>query len=272
MTTTRDANWFEGRRAVVTGCASGIGHATAVQLKERGAFVIGMDIQPCTEFDEFHRIDLGDSQSIRDVAEAIDAPIDALINVAGVSSGFGGPLTVVGINFIGTRELTEALMPQLLPGSAIVNTSSLAAKEYRSRTSVTAELLATATRDEALAWCAAHPEQVELGYSLSKEAIILYTAAQAVRLAARGVRINCIAPGVTQTPILHDTISRLGEDYLNAIPKPLGRLSTPDEQASVLLFLASDAASYITGSTIWTDGGYTAGEETGTLQAFVAQR
>ena len=79
--------------------------------------------------------------------------------------------------------------------------------------------------------------------------------AAAVRLGPRGIRMNCSAPGVTETPILEQLRSAYGQDYLDSFEVPLGRVSTPDEQAAVLAFLGSPAAGYITGQVIWADGG-----------------
>ncbi len=176
--------------------------------------------------------------------------------MAGVSSGIGDPLRVVTINFLGTRALTEAILPRLSPGSSIVCVSSLAAANYRDNLPQIAGLLATESLAEGVQWCRAHPEALaDGGYRLSKEAIIGYTVRNAVPLGASGIRINCTAPGVTETPILDQLRSAYGQDYLDAIPKPLGRVSDPAEQAAVLAFLGSRAAGYITGQVIWVDGG-----------------
>jgi NAD(P)-dependent dehydrogenase (short-subunit alcohol dehydrogenase family) len=90
---------------------------------------------------------------------------------------------------------------------------------------------------------------------LSKEAIILYTMRKTAVLGAKGIRINCTGPGVTETPILDQLRETRGQHYLDDIPKPLGRVADPAEQAAVLVFLNSQAASYISGQVLWVDGG-----------------
>src|SRR5262249_13369577 len=132
---------YEGRRVVVTGCASGIGEHLARQLTELGAEVVGLDLRrPALQLKEFHEIDLSDQASIDQAGAAIGGQVDALFNVAGVSSGIGDPLRVVTINFLGTRHFTEALIPTMPRGSAIANVSSLAASAYRENAAVTADL------------------------------------------------------------------------------------------------------------------------------------
>ncbi len=187
----------------------------------------------------------------------IGGQVDALFNVAGVSSGIKDPLRVVTINFLGTRQFTEALVPTMPPGSAIANVSSLAASAYRENAGVTAGLLDTVTMAEGVEWCQRNPEALADGggYRLSKEAIILYGLANVAVLGAKGIRINCTAPGVTDTPILDQLRSAYGQEFLDAFRTPLGRVSEPSEQAAVLVFLNSKAASYITGQVIWVDGG-----------------
>jgi len=263
-----DELWrYDGRRVVVTGCASGIGEHVARQLTELGAEVVGLDIrareerdsegQPALQLKEFHEVNLADPASIDQAAASIGGQVDALFNVAGVSSGIKDPLRVVTINFLGTRQLTEALVPTMPPGSAIANVSSLAASAYRENSGVTAALLDTVTMAEGVEWCQRNPEALADGggYRLSKEAIILYGLANVAVLGAKGIRINCTAPGVTDTPILDQLRSAYGQEFLDAFRTPLGRVSEPSEQAAVLVFLNSKAASYITGQVIWVDGG-----------------
>jgi NAD(P)-dependent dehydrogenase (short-subunit alcohol dehydrogenase family) len=253
---------YDGRRVVVTGCASGIGEHVARQLIELGAEVVGLDRRrPVLQLKEFHEVDLADPVSISQAASAIGGHVDSLFNVAGVSSGIGDPLLVVTINFLGTRRFTEALIPTMAAGSSIVSVSSLAACDYLEHKHVTAGLVDTATFDEGIEWCRLHPDALaDGGYRLSKEAIILYCMKNAVPLGAGGIRINCTGPGVTETPILDQLRSAYGQDYLDTITAPLGRVAEPSEQAAVLVFLNSTAASYITGQVLWVDGGNVASQ------------
>jgi NAD(P)-dependent dehydrogenase (short-subunit alcohol dehydrogenase family) len=247
---------YDGRRAVVTGCASGIGADLVHQLSELGAEVVGLDKRrPAVEVNDFHEVDLSDPASIDQAVASIAGPIDAVFNVAGVSSGIGDPLLVATINFLGLRHFTEALIPRMAPGSSIVSVSSLAAAAYREHHREVAPLVHTTTMQEGIQWCERHPDTLGAGYQLSKEAIILYTMRSATPLGARGIRINCTGPGVTETPILDQLRTAYGQGFLDDIPKPLGRVSDPAEQASVLVFLNSAAAGYITGQVVWVDGG-----------------
>ena len=248
---------YDGRRAVVTGCASGIGAHVVRQLTELGADVVGLDKRPpSTEIAEFHALDLTDPASIDRAVTSIGGQVDALFNIAGVSSGVGDPVLVVTINFLGLRHFTEALLANMRAGSSIVSVSSLAASGYREHQQVVGGLLNTGTMPEGIDWCRRHPDALaDGGYRLSKEAIILYTMRNTAALGANGIRINCTGPGVTETPILDQLRTAYGQEYLDDIPKPLGRVADPAEQAAVLVFLNSQAASYISGQVLWVDGG-----------------
>lgn len=230
------------------------------QLGDLGAVVTGLDRRrPASEtskhLNHFHEVDLSDPASVDRAVASIAGPVDALFNVAGVSSGIGDPLLVVTINFLGLRHLTEALIPAMVAGSSIVSVSSLAAARYREHLAAVAPLLRTATMPEGIEWCERHRDALGAGYQLSKEAVILYTMCRTTELGARGIRINCTGPGVTETPILDQLRTAYGPAFLDDIAKPLGRVCDPAEQAAVLLFLNSRAASYISGQVVWVDGG-----------------
>lgn len=259
---------YQGRRVVVTGCASGIGAALVGQLTELGAHVVGLDLRrPERALDEFQSVDLADPASIDVAVAGIGDRVDALFNVAGVSSGIGDPLLVVKIDFLGTRHLTEMVIPRMPPGSSIVSVSSLAASAYAANQDEVVGLLRTASFAEGVQWCEDHPEALaDGGYRIAKEAIVLHAMANAVPLGAKGIRINCTGPGVTETPILDQLKTRYGQDYLDAFPKPLGRLSNPEEQAAALVFLNSLAAGFVTGQVLWVDGGILASRVAATME------
>ena len=192
--------------------------------------------------------------------------VEVLLEAGHAVPGPAPPLRVVEVNFLGTRRLTEALLPTMEAGSAIASVSSLAAAGYAANVATVQEFLAAGDFAAGRAWCEAHPDElVGGGYGLAKQAIIVWTMMQGVTLGALGIRINCIGPTVTDTPFLADTIKTYGEGFIDAFPKPLGRVSRPEEQARALIFLNSDAASYITGQVLWTDGGYMGGVTTGLI-------
>lgn len=268
-----DDRWrYDGRRVVVTGCASGIGAQLVTQLAELGAHVTGLDLRtPTCQPDQFVEVDFADAASVDAAAAAVQGPVDALFNVAGVSSGIGAPLLVVTINFLGTRQFTDALLPKMPAGSAIASVSSLAAANYLANTAETAGLLATTSMAEGISWCEANPQALaDGGYRLSKEAIILYGMKRVLELGERGIRINCTGPGVTETPILDQLRGAYGQDYLDSFPTLLGHVCGPEEQASVLAFLNSPAASYISGQVIWVDGGSVASRVAASLPSETA--
>lgn len=265
---------YAGKHVVVTGCASGIGHAVATELAALGARVTGMDIRvPEEKTDTFVQIDLADRNSIDGATAKVEAPVDALFNCAGLSGGGGSAVTVMRVNFIGLRHLTESLLPAMGAGGAIASVASTGGMGYQDNMEAVRDFLQIEEFDRAVDWCERHPEQFERGgYTFSKQSLIVWTMLRANALAASGIRINCTGPGMTATPMLEDSAKLLGREFLDRFPRPLGRDAAPEEQARPLIFLNSGAASYITGQLLWVDGGLVNGLGVGTIDRALLAR
>jgi NAD(P)-dependent dehydrogenase (short-subunit alcohol dehydrogenase family) len=123
----------------------------------------------------------------------------------------------------------------------------------------------TAGFDQALAWARGHQGEDAANYAVTKGAVIVYTARRAVELASRGIRVNCVAPGPTDTPMTAQ-FARDVPGHMERIPLPMGRMGDAREQAWALAFLGSAHAGFITGATVYVDGGLVAGLTTGLLR------
>lgn len=237
---------FEGRRALVTGAGSGIGAAIARSLHAEGAEVVLADVN--LEAAEGVAGDLGAPASaialdVRDedaVAPAVRG-LDLLVNVAGIGSTTDAPGTsldvwesVFAVNARGTFLCCKHAIPGMKErgGGSIVNLGSIAG------------MVGLPNR---AAYCA------------SKGAVIALTRALAVDHVGDGIRVNAVCPGTVDTPWVQRLVSEAGED-LEALRarQPLGRLGTPEEIAEAVLYLASDAAAFVTGTAFVIDGGLTA--------------
>ena len=255
----KDPFGYAGKRVVVTGCRSGIGRATAQMLVEAGAHVHGIDWQEADmPLAAFNRIDMRERAAIDAGAEAIAGPIDALFNCAGLPP-MNPALEVMRVNFIGMRHLTELLLARMAHGSAVVTIGSNGGAGWRARLPELREFVATAGFEAGVAWCEAHAAPQANAYNFAKEAIVVWTMAQAAPMIARGVRINCTSPGAVQTPMLEAIEAAITAGPIDMVAQPIGRRSTPEEQAWVLLMLNSPAASYINGVDLPVDGGFIAG-------------
>jgi 3-oxoacyl-[acyl-carrier protein] reductase len=245
---------FEGRVALVTGASRGIGIAAVERLAQEGASVVfgdvlddlgtanqerlsGLGLQVA-----FRHLDVTDSDSVDafvSSAAELFGDIDVLVNNAAIfkpgdlQSATSGDFTdVFGVNVAGTFQMTQAVSKHMIAtqrSGAVVNLSSITAEQ-------------------------GSPGM--LAYSSSKGAISALTRSLAVALAEHNIRVNAVAPGMIATENTGDINRTAPEVHRQVLSRtPLRRLGRPDEVASVIAFLASDDASYMTGQIVYPDGG-----------------
>lgn len=255
---------LEGKVALVTGAASGIGFATALRFAREGAAVVGLDLAESTDWKQvadaapgadFHVADVRD-EAAQAAAAAATAErfgrIDVLVTAAGIASG--GPVHLLAseewqrvqdVNLKGTFLSAKAVLPRML--------------EQRSGSIVTVASV------EGL-------EGAEGGstYNASKGGVILLTRNLAMDYGRMGIRSNCVCPGFIDTPLFRQVVGndafpsecreRIREQH------ELGRFGRPEEVAAAALFLASDDASFVSGVALPVDGGFTAGHHVGLVE------
>lgn len=260
---------YEGKRVIVTGAASGMGAATAEILVELGAEVHAIDIKKpeVSGLASNSVVDLREPEQIDDAIAKIGKIVNGLFNCAGLPNTFP-ELDVMLVNFCGLRAVTEAVVPLMIEGSAIASIASSAGIGWMQNLGVLFELLATPDFAAAKDWCEAHPKELQNAYGFSKEAINAYTAQRSFTLAPEGIRINCVNPGPTDTPMMPEFEKAVGKKYMDDFPVPLGRHAVAAEQAWPMVFLNSPRSSFVTGLQFDADGGFKGGMFTGQIDPF----
>lgn len=241
---------FSGEVAVVTGAAGGIGAAVTDTLLAAGLTVLGLDrVEPATDGSPGGRlrgaaVDVTDRSGVADALDRLrdERPVSYVVNCAGIldESGFGGVdrdrwLRTLDINLVGSYNVVEAAVERFAPeGGAIVNVTSIEA-------------------DTVVALSNPDPNPA---YAASKAGLAMLTRTSARALAKRGIRVNAVSPGIVATAMAgtHGDAASLPPVLANRIP--LGRFATAGEVASVIVFLLSDQAGYVTGVDYRVDGGF----------------
>lgn len=255
---------YHGKRIIVTGAASGMGEAVARLAGELGAEVYALDVKGArVPVATFVKTDLMDRDSIDAAVRGIGGPVHALFNCAGVPGPPFSNTETMLVNFIGPRHLTESVIALMPHGGAIASIASVAGSGWTQNLSNVMRLLETVSFDEAHAWCDANPK-IANGYRFSKECMIVYSMVRARELGRRGLRINCVSPGITETPMLLQFDTLVTREWMERhLQGFLGRNSRPEEQAWPLLFVNSDLASFMSGTNTFVDAGYTGSLLTG---------
>jgi NAD(P)-dependent dehydrogenase (short-subunit alcohol dehydrogenase family) len=248
-----DAFRFDGKRVLVVGGATGMGAAAAELALDAGAEVVVMDrADVALTGAKSLRVDLAEKASIDAAVDECGGPVHVLLACAGVADGTPG---IERINFVGHRHLIDRTIDQGLlgRGAAIGFISSAAGLGWESSLEELKELLATPDFEGGADWFV---KNEKCNYMATKQAICAYVASQAFPMLKRGIRINAICPGPTDTPLAQANKEMwlgFGADFRAEAGI---QASTPMEQAYPLLFLCSDAAVGINGITLVTDAGY----------------
>jgi NAD(P)-dependent dehydrogenase (short-subunit alcohol dehydrogenase family) len=247
---------LEGKKIVVTGAASGIGAETAKEIKNAGGFVIGVDInQPEGNVDQYIKADMSEPTSIASAIEQIPVGIDAICNIAGLPPTHDR-VQVLKVNFLGLRHFTELMIDKLNDQASIVNAASLAGLGWPESGDQIKAFLNLRDFGAVEKFC--NENGIEKGtprsYFFTKEVLIVWTMMNRWTWRDRGIRMNCVSPGPTETPILKDFLETLGE-RAEEDAKVMDRPGLPEDIAPVITFLCSKDSRWIKGANIPVDGG-----------------
>lgn len=246
---------FEGRKAIVTGAAGGIGKAIVEAMVVEGATVCGLD-RDAAALDRLKTATPAVLTVTGDIA-GVDAARDAVAAAIGM---LGGPADVV-VNAAGVYALSPAMQVEELDwefnqsinlrGSFFVAQAAIAVRQRANEHAPMAIVNISSTGAYRMG-----TGDAALSYGASKAGLIGLTTAMAAEWARQNIRVNVVVPGVIDTSMVRLMDDpEAGREWLDA-RVPLGRLGRPEEVAKAVLFLASEDASYITGTQLTVDGGY----------------
>lgn len=257
---------YAGKHVVVTGAASGVGAALIEVLAELDVErVTVLDVRkPAGPHRDFVQADLSRPAAVSAAAAAIDGQVDALFNNAGVADT-SPPHTVIGVNYLALRGLSEALLDRIPDGGAIVNTASTAGGQWATHLAEINDVLDLDDWDATLAWVDANLAGLGVQpYFFSKELVQVYTMRSSRPTIRRGVRTNSVCPSPIDTPLLADFRATMTDQIIDwNIAETNGRPVSAREVATVLAFLGSDASAYVNGVNLPVDAGFTAAMTTG---------
>jgi NAD(P)-dependent dehydrogenase (short-subunit alcohol dehydrogenase family) len=248
---------YDDKRVVVSGGGgAGMGAAATTELANLGAEIHVIDLkEPPVPVASHQVVDLRDPDATAAAIENIGGTLHALFNCAGLPGPPFSDVDTMLVNFAAMRHLAELCADRMTDGGAICSISSGAGMGYLQQIEKWMPLMQTEGFAGAKAWCEANPEAIASGYAPSKEAIILWTHYAAREFMKRDIRVNVISPGPTDTPMMPAFEDHSGKELVDTFTLVAGRRSTPEEQAYPMIFLNSDAASYVTGENLNTDGG-----------------
>jgi len=244
-------------RAILTGAATGIGAATAAKLKLRGYEVVALDIAEPAGVDQWVQVDMSDVASIDAAVAQLNGGFDCLINNAGLPPRPDLQQKILAVNFIGMVHLTNAVLPSLNAGAAIVNTASRAGVAWRENIEQVKALFDV--HDETALKQFIVDQNVDdiRAYNLSKEAVIAWGVAQTERLIALDLRMNSVSPAAVSTGILQDFAAAFGDKMARNVER-VGRPGTAEEVADVIVYLCSAESHWLKGNDFTVDGGMSA--------------